>query len=143
MQAYMGWWILAAVLVGIELTSGTFYLLVYGIAAAAAGVAAWFGAGTVAQLLTAAVIAVAGTLALRRWRRSTEHPEASVQDMDIGQAVRVESWQAGRGQVIYRGALWDAEAESAGVDGARPLVIRAVRGNTLILGNAFQQEEKN
>ena len=39
MQAYVAWWILAAVLVGVELTSGTFYLLVYGLAAAAAGVA--------------------------------------------------------------------------------------------------------
>lgn len=135
MQAHLWWWILAAVLVGVELTSGTFYLLVYGIAAAAAGLAAWLGAGLVVQLLTAGVIAVLGTLALRHWKRSTAHPESTVQDMDIGQPVKVESWQGGRGQVKYRGALWDAEAESAGVDSGRPLVIRAVRGNTLVLGN--------
>jgi membrane protein implicated in regulation of membrane protease activity len=55
--------------------------------------------------------------------------------MDIGQSVQVEFWQDGRGQAKYRGALWDAEAESAGVDTTRPLIIRAVRGNTLILGN--------
>ncbi len=72
MQAYVWWWILAAVLVGVELTSGTFYLLVYGIAAAAAGVAAWLGAGFVVQLLTAGVIAALGTLALRHWKRSTD-----------------------------------------------------------------------
>jgi membrane protein implicated in regulation of membrane protease activity len=135
MQGYVFWWILAAVLVGVELTSGTFYLLVYGLAAAAAGMAAWLGAGLIAQLATAGVIAVAGTLALRRWKRSTGHPESNVQDLDIGQAVQVESWQGSRGQVRYRGALWDAEAESAGVDSSRPLVIRAVRGNTLVLGN--------
>ena len=135
MQAYLVWWILAAVLVGVELTSGTFYLLVYGVAAAAAGLAAWLGAGLVAQLLTAGVIAALGTLALRHWKRSTAHPESSVQDMDIGQAVQVESWQGGRGQVKYRGALWDAEAESVAVDSTRPLIIRAVRGNTLVLGN--------
>lgn len=135
MQMYMGWWILAAVLVGVELTSGTFYLLVYGIAAAVAGVAAWLGASFLVQLLTAGAIAVLGTLALRRWKRDTAHPEASVQDMDIGQTVQVESWQDGHGQVKYRGALWDAEAESAAVDASRPLVIRAVRGNLLVLGN--------
>ena len=135
MQAYVWWWIMAAVLVGVELTSGTFYLLVYGIAAAAAGVAAWLGAGFVVQLLTAGVIAALGTLALRHWKRSTAHPETSVQDMDIGQTVQVESWQGTRGQVRYRGALWDAEAGSEAVDPARPLVIRAVRGNTLVLGN--------
>jgi membrane protein implicated in regulation of membrane protease activity len=135
MQAYVAWWILAAVLVGVELTSGTFYLLLYGLAAAAAGVAAWLGAGTLAQLVTAGAIAVLGTLALRHWKRSTGHPESTVQDMDIGQSVQVEFWQDGHGQAKYRGALWDAEAESAGVDTTRPLVIRAVRGNTLILGN--------
>lgn len=135
MQAYLLWWILAAVLVGLELTSGTFYLLVYGLAAAVAGIAAWLGASFVVQLLTAAVIAVLGTLALRQWKRGTEHPESTVQDMDIGKAVQVESWQDGRGQVKYRGALWDAEAASADVDTTRPLIIRAVRGNTLVLGN--------
>jgi membrane protein implicated in regulation of membrane protease activity len=135
MQAYLWWWILAAVLVGVELTSGTFYLLVYGIAAVAAGLAAWLGAGVTAQLLIAAVIAAVGTLALRHWSRSTAHPESTVQDMDIGQPVQVESWQGGRGQVKYRGALWDAEAESASTDSAQPLVIRAVKGNTLVLGN--------
>jgi membrane protein implicated in regulation of membrane protease activity len=135
MQAYVAWWILAAVLVGVELTSGTFYLLVYGLAAAAAGVAAWLGVGMVAQLLTAGVIAALGTLALRHWKRNTDHPESTLQDMDIGQTVLIESWQDGHGQVKYRGALWDAEAEAAGVDSTRPLVIRAVRGNTLVLGN--------
>jgi membrane protein implicated in regulation of membrane protease activity len=135
MQAYMWWWILAAVLVGVELTSGTFYLLVYGAAAAVAGVVAWLGAGIVVQLLTAAVIAVIGTLALRHWKRSTAHPESTVEDMDIGQTVHIDSWQDGHGQVKYRGALWDAEAESASVDSTRPLIIRAVKGNTLVLGN--------
>jgi membrane protein implicated in regulation of membrane protease activity len=135
MQAYMGWWILAAVLVGVELTSGTFYLLVYGVAAAAAGLTAWLGAGLLMQLVTAGGIAVLGTLVLRHWKRSTDHPESSVQDMDIGQSVQVESWQGDRGQVKYRGALWDAEAASASVDSTRPLVIRAVKGNKLILGN--------
>jgi len=135
MQAYLWWWVLAAVLVGVELTSGTFYLLVYGVAALAAGVVAWLGAGLLVQLLTAGVIAVLGTLALRHWKRNTDHPESTVQDMDIGKTVQVESWQDGRGQVKYRGALWDAEAESASVDSTRALIIRAVKGNTLVLGN--------
>jgi membrane protein implicated in regulation of membrane protease activity len=135
MQAHMWWWILAAVLVGVELTSGTFYLLVFGVAAAVAGVMAWLGAGMVVQLLTASVIATLGTLALRHWKRSTEHPESNIQEMEIGQSVQVESWQDGRGQVKYRGALWDAEAASDSVDSTRPLIIRAVKGNTLVLGN--------
>lgn len=135
MPMYVMWWILAAVLVGVELASTTFYLLVYGVAAAAAGVAAWLGAGMAMQLLTAAAIGAVGTLVLRRWKRSTDRPEFNVQAMDIGQMVQLESWQGDRGQVKYRGALWDAEAESAGVDSTRPLAIRAIKGNTLVLGN--------
>jgi len=52
--------------------------------------------------------------------------------MDIGQSVQVETWQDGRGQVKYRGSVWDAEAESPSVDATRALLIRAVNGNTLI-----------
>lgn len=135
MEIWFLWWIVAAVLVGIELTSGTFYLLVYGLAAAVAGLAAWLGASVVVQLLIAALIAAGGTFALRRWRHSDDHPESSMQILDIGQSVTVESWSNGHGQVQYRGAVWDAEAESAEVDAAHPLKIRAVKGNTLILGN--------
>ena len=135
MQGYVFWWMLAAVLVGVELATGTFYLLVYGLAAASAGIAAWLGASLIVQLLVAAVIAAVGTLALQRWERPSGPKAAGVQDLDIGQTVQVESWQGTHGQVKYRGALWDAEAESLDVDSSRPLVIRAVRGNTLVLGN--------
>ena len=136
MHPWFIWWRLAAALVGIELMTGTFYLLVYGLAAAVAGTAAWLGAGLVVQLLVAALIAAGGTYALRRWKGSnSEHPDSSMQGMDIGKHVVVESWSDGRGQVQYRGAVWEAEAESAGVDSAQALKIRAVKGNTLIVGN--------
>ena len=44
MSAYWIWWALAAVLVGAELVTGTFYLLAVGVAFALGGVAAWLGA---------------------------------------------------------------------------------------------------
>lgn len=134
MSAYVIWWIVAFALVAAELTTGTFYLLVYGIAAAAAGIAAWLGLGMVAQLVIAAVIGLAGTIALRKWRRG-EPTSADLQDLDIGQVVIVESWQSCRGQVRYRGAVWDAEAHDAGADPEKPLYIRAMRGSVLVVGN--------
>lgn len=133
MSAYVIWWILAFALVAVELTTGTFYLLVYGIAAAAAGIAAWLRMGTATQLLIAAAIGIAGTLALKKWRRSAA-TEGDLQDLDIGQSVTLETWQGSRGQVKYRGALWDAEA-AAEIDTAKPLYIRAMRGTVLIVGN--------
>lgn len=134
MSAYVIWWIVAFALVAAELTTGTFYLLVYGIAAAAAGIAAWMGMGTVTQLVIAAVIGIAGTLALKNWKRA-EATDADLQDLDIGQSVVIESWDNGKGQVKYRGALWDAEAASSDIDSAKPLYIRAMRGSVLIVGN--------
>jgi membrane protein implicated in regulation of membrane protease activity len=133
MSAYVLWWIAAFALVALELTTGTFYLLVYGIAAAAAGIVAWLGLPMAAQLVIAAAIGIAGTMALKKWRRA-EATEADLQDLDIGQSVAVENWQGTKGQVKYRGALWDAEA-AAEVDTARPLFIRAMRGSVLIVGN--------
>jgi membrane protein implicated in regulation of membrane protease activity len=134
MQPQWVWWILAAVLIALEMTSGTFYLLIFGIAAAAGGLAAWLGLGIIAQLVIAALVAVAGWIALRRWKRAPG-TESSVQDLDIGQTVRVLSWSGAAGKVSYRGAEWDARAESDAVDATRPLVIRALRGNLLIVGN--------
>ncbi len=134
MSAYIFWWVLAFVLVAVELTTGTFYLLVYGIAAAAAGIAAWFGMGTVAQLVIAAAIGIAGTVTLKKWKRA-EATDGDLQDLDIGHSVVIESWQDGKGQVKYRGAVWDAEAAGPDVDSGKPLYIRAMRGTVLIVGN--------
>lgn len=134
MSTYIIWWIFALVLVALELTIGTFYLLVYGLAAAAAGLAGWLGLGIIAQLVVAAIIGIAGTIALKKWRQP-EGTEANTQDLDIGQSVTLEQWQGSKGQVKYRGAAWDAEAANAEVDTARPLYIRAIRGNVLIVGN--------
>lgn len=134
MSAYIIWWIVAFALVAAELTTGTFYLLVYGLAAAAAGIAAWLGMGIVAQLVVAAVIGIAGTVALKKWKRA-EATGADLQDLDIGQSVAVQDWQGNKGQVKYRGALWDAEVAGAEVDTGKPLYIRAMRGSVLIVGN--------
>ena len=134
MSASIIWWILAFALVAVELTTGTFYLLVYGIAAAAAGIAAWLGLGLTAQVIIAALIGIAGTFTLKKWRRAAARDD-NLQDLDIGQSVSVEHWQGNKGQVKYRGTLWDAEAQDASVDSSKPLVIRAVRGTVLVVGN--------
>ncbi len=134
MPPHVFWWVLALLLVALELTTGTFYLLLYGVAAGAAGLAGWLGMGVEWQLLVAAAIAAAGTFALRRWRNPSSGGPG-LQDLDIGRQVQVESWSAGRGQVRYRGTEWDAEAENAAVDPARPLYVRAIRGTMLVVGN--------
>ena len=67
MSAYWMWWIAAAALVAAELLTGTFYLLVVGIALAFGGVAAWFDVSVPLQWLIAAALGVIGTVMLQRW----------------------------------------------------------------------------
>jgi len=134
-QAYVWWWVVAIALVGLELTTGTFYLMVYGVAATAGGVVAWLGGSGFAQFVVTGIVAVVGTLVLNRWRRRHAQPDASTQDLETGHPVTVVTWQGPGGLVRYRGAEWDARAESAETDPAKPLFIRRTQGNTLVVGN--------
>lgn len=129
------WWIAAAVLIGAELVTGTFYLLAVGIAFALGGVAAWLGAGSQLQFVVAGVLGVGLTIIAHRWRlsRASPPPQAS---LDVGQAVHVETWNAdGTARVAYRGSTWDAELAGPNVPRAETLYIVATRGSVLVLSN--------
>ena len=74
-----GWWLLAGVLVAVELLTGTFYLLALALGAAAAALAAHAGAGFTAQLVTAALVGGGSTAAwhLQRARQPRSAPAAA------------------------------------------------------------------
>ena len=129
------WWICAAILIGAELLSGTFYLLAIGIAVALGGAAAWAGASVPIQFGIAGVLGVALTIAAHRWRLSRAMPPQQAH-LDVGQAVQVETWKDdGTARVHYRGSTWDAELESPAVPRAATLYIVAMRGSLLILSD--------
>ena len=135
MQPYIWWFVLALGMLGLEMVTGTFYILVYSVAIAAGGVMAYLGLSVTTQIAVTAVIGVAGTLLLRSWR--TAHPASEKktdQNLDIGQHVRVDSWNNdGGARVFYRGAQWDAELESSDTPRDVPLYIKDRRGSVLIL----------
>jgi membrane protein implicated in regulation of membrane protease activity len=134
MNDYWIWWILATILAGAEMLTGTFYLLAVGIAFAFGGVAAWVGAEPPLQLLTAGVLAVVGTMIAHRWRLRRSQPPQP--DLDIGQSVRVQNWHAdGTARVDYRGTQWNGVAESAQTPRRQTMYIVATRGSTLVLGD--------
>jgi len=87
MSDYWIWWIAAALLVGAELLTGTYYLLAVGLALGIGGLAAWLGASAPAQLAVAAVAGVLATIAAHQWRmrRALPPPQPG---LDIGQPVR-------------------------------------------------------
>ncbi len=136
MTAYAFWWIAAAVLIAVELMTGTFYLLVIGIAVACGGVAAWLGAAPPLQWMIAGVLAVAGTFWIRRWKRDIAARTPLQPGLDIGAQVQIVSWGANHSaRVAYRGSTWDAELASADTPQKETMFIVATRGSVLILGD--------
>jgi len=135
MSAYWLWWTAAAALVGAELLTGTFYLLVIGIALACGGVIAWLGWSTPYQWLTASGLGVLGVVALEWWKRGRgRSPEQTA--LDVGQMVRVQKWGPDRtARVTYRGSTWDAELATPDTPQAETMYIAATRGSVLILSD--------
>lgn len=133
MDNYVVWLIAGFVLIISELATGTFFLLVLGIAAFAGAGVAYAGYGFPLQSLTAAALAVAGVVWAQRYRKRVATPPMA--GLDVGQPVIFQSWvnrSTGRARVKYRDALWDAivSGDAAGEPGEM-LFIRSVDGNTL------------
>lgn len=134
------WWIATGALLIVELTTGTFYLLMIAIGCVAGGVAQLAGLPVSAQLVLAALVALAAVTALRRspyGRRQRRGAKDASSDadviLDIGQTLQVARWHDGRARATYRGAEWDVELAPGESDNAQWYVIRQVRGNRLIV----------
>jgi membrane protein implicated in regulation of membrane protease activity len=135
MNDYWMWWIAGAALIAAELVSGTFYLLVIGLAIVCGGVAAWLGAAVPVQWLIAAALGVVRhrTAATVEARALSTPPQKG---LDIGQMVQVQSWgPAGTARVAYRGSTWDAEVATPDTPHTETMYIAGMRGSVLLLSN--------
>lgn len=132
------WWVAAGLLVALELTSGTFYLLMLAIGTVAGAVAAHLGLPFPGQLLAAAAV---GGAAVALWHRhraalpaavtATANPDVN---LDVGGRVQVAAWGADRlARVSYRGSAWSARYAGAGEPAPGEHVIVAVEGPQLVL----------
>ncbi|HWH74847.1 MAG TPA: NfeD family protein [Methylibium sp.] len=132
------WWVGCGLLVAAELSTGTFYLLMLALGLAAAALSAHAGLGLAAQLVAAAVVGGGAVVALRRQRRKrAAEPARSNRDvnLDIGEQVRVDSWNSdGSAQVSYRGAQWSARWSEDTPPTPGLCTIRAIEGSRLLLG---------
>lgn len=134
---FLLWLIIGAMLIVVEIMTGTFYLLIFGLAAWAGAAMSYAGHGLDYQLAGAGVTAVVGLVAVRylKLQRSREAP-ASSGDLDVGNDVKIESISGPRLKVQYRGATWDAVLDHDRADNIRVGdigVICAVRGNVLVI----------
>lgn len=127
------WAVVGLVLVIVELLTGTFYLLVLGIAAFGAALAAWLGLQFSAQSIIAAIIGAVGCYGVHLYRAKNRAEQMA--PIDAGMPASFESWlDAGArlARVRYRGASWEARVE--GGDALEPGVtvyVLAADGNTL------------
>lgn len=142
MMDWASWFVLAGLATGVELFTGTFYLLMIAIGLAAGGGAALLGWTLEWQLLAAAVVGLLATGVLRRSRFGRLRHSDAARDpnvnLDIGQNVHIDQWNDLGGnmyaaRVRYRGAEWDVELAPGGIAQAGQFIIREVRGSRLIV----------
>ena len=133
MEHTIAWAVAGLVLVIVELMTGTFYLLMLGIAAFGAAGAGLLGFGFPVQSIVAAVLSVAGCYGVHLYK--VKNSAQQMAPIDAGMPASFENWlDAGTrlARVRYRGASWDARVE--GLEGIEPgatVYVLAADGNTL------------
>lgn len=130
------WGILIAVLIGCELLTGTFYLLMIALGAVVGLLGAILGLSASWQLLLAAIacIAFTGAWHYKRYKDPKDPIYSRNKNalIDIGETVEVSHWQPNRSaQVRYRGADWTAIWVGQGEPSTGICVIKGMRGNQL------------
>lgn len=133
MEQDLAWAVLGLTLVIVELLTGTFYLLMLGVAAFGAAGAAYLGFEFPAQALVAAAVAAAGCYGVYEYR--ARNASRQMEPVDAGQPANFEGWidQGARlARVRYRGASWEARVagDDAPAEGALVYVLNT-HGNTL------------
>jgi membrane protein implicated in regulation of membrane protease activity len=133
MDISLAWLIAGFALIIVELVTGTFYLLVLGIAALVGAGVGYASGALVWQALGAALVALAGLVWVHRYKQ-TIAPKR-MQGLDFGQPAAFDSWVnkgAGQARVKYRDALWDAQVSGdASGEHGEILYITSVDGSTL------------
>lgn len=132
------WWVLTGIAIGVEMLTGTFYLLMLSSGLIAAALAAQAGATLTVQILLAALVGGAATLAWRAYKKTQPNLPASANhdvNLDIGEIVQVDHWAPdATSGVKYRGAHWTV-ALAAGETEPAPGAFRIIEviGSRLIV----------
>lgn len=127
MAAYLIWAIVGFVLIIAELLTGTFYLLVFGVAALVAALIAFMGGEIWMQVISSVAATFIGVFLIHRWWQQHPKQTASENNLEVGQTVIFEHWvdEASRtARVKYRGAMWDAKV-AADASAVGSIAVRA------------------
>jgi membrane protein implicated in regulation of membrane protease activity len=133
MENYAYWFLIALVMLALEMMTGTFYILVIGIALAIGGLVALCGLNLTAQISISAIVGIIGTVILHSKKGLAFD---TLQNPNVGEQVKVLVWrEGGKARVSYRGSEWDAEIASTDVPQDQTLYIQEMRGSTLVLSH--------
>lgn len=133
MENYAYWFLIALVMLALEMMTGTFYILVIGIALAIGGLVALCGLNLTAQISISAIVGIIGTVILHSKKGLAFD---TLQNPNVGEQVKVLVWrEGGKARVSYRGSEWDAEIASPDVPQDQTLYIQEMRGSTLVLSH--------
>lgn len=133
------WWaFIAVVLIGLEILTGTFYLLMIALGAMVGFLFAIPGLSLNWQLGAAALAAIAATAGWHFYRyknpKSAVYSENKDALIDIGETVNVIHWDPQQAtQVRYRGANWSARWAGQGEPCTGACIIKGMKGNQLLL----------
>ncbi|HXM83466.1 MAG TPA: NfeD family protein [Burkholderiales bacterium] len=129
----LAWTVIGLVLVIAELLTGTFYLVMLGVAAFGAAATAYLGLDFAVQVIVAALVAAIGCYGVHVYRAKSRTRQ--IPPIDAGNPARFESWvDAGArlARVRYRGASWDARVEDAEtLEPGATVYVLATDGNKL------------
>ena len=142
MSDWMNWLVMAGVVVVMELSTGTFYLLMIAIGLCAGALAAVAGIPLVLQLIVAALVGSVATISLRLSRFGKRNQVDATRDpnvnLDIGQTLLVAEWHGSAGgkytaRSMHRGAQWDVEYAGSAAPLPGTFTIMEIRGSLLIV----------
>jgi len=133
MEHFLAWAIVGLLLVITELLTGTFYLLMLGIAGFGAALAAWLGSGFGLQAVVFVLVSGLGCYGVHVYRARNQAQQ--MKPIDAGQPASFESWvdqAGGLARVRYRGASWEAHVDSpSALQPGAVLYVLTAEGNTL------------
>lgn len=139
MDSSLVWLVLGIVLIIVELTTGTLYLLFLGLGGIAAAVAAWAGVGFGWQAAIFALVALVSVFGVQHYRKG----KAAVEPMaalEAGQPVSFESWtdrDRNLARVRFRGSHWDARVNGdCKGEAGEVLYVESVAGSLLTIARA-------
>ncbi|WP_051279557.1 NfeD family protein [Chitinilyticum aquatile] len=109
-MSLLAWWLIAALLLaGLEMATGTFYLLALSVGLLPAALTAWLQGDLTSQLIAGALGCLVSLAVIRKWKTRLI-PLRPERNEDTGQRVQIESWLDERhARIHYRGTQWDAE----------------------------------